>query len=106
MAFANVNDIIKLIKAGSTIEAQEKIMELRQAVMDLQEENLSLRTQVQSLQAQVQARSAPSLPRCPRCGQAAFALKESKPDPLMGAVGVFRRRYECEACGFTEDRQE
>ena len=46
MALPKFNEIIELIKKGSTIEAQEKIMELRHAMMDLQEENLALREQV------------------------------------------------------------
>tara|TARA_B100000959_G_C14985825_1_gene625530 strand:- start:2064 stop:2453 length:390 start_codon:yes stop_codon:yes gene_type:complete len=36
-------DIIDLVKKGSTIEAQEKIMQLREAAMELKEENVSLR---------------------------------------------------------------
>jgi Zn finger protein HypA/HybF involved in hydrogenase expression len=102
----SVSDIIKLIKSGATIEAQEKIIELRQALMDCQEENLSLRQQVQDLRSQVESLSKPSLPRCPRCGKPTFALKESKPDDMMGAVGMFRRKYECTECGLTEDRLE
>ena len=35
-------DIIDLVKKGSTIEAQEKIMQLREAAMELKEENLTL----------------------------------------------------------------
>jgi hypothetical protein len=30
MVYPSVSDIVKLIKTGATIEAQEKIMELRQ----------------------------------------------------------------------------
>jgi len=43
-------DIIELIKKGATIEAQEKIMELREAAIQLQEENLSLRQRVKELE--------------------------------------------------------
>lgn len=39
-------DIIDLIKKGSTVEAQEKIMELREVALELQEENLRLREQL------------------------------------------------------------
>lgn len=106
MPYPSVQDIIKLVKAGATIDAQEKIMELRQGVMDLQEENLSLRTQVQELQAKVQELLRPSLPRCPRCGKASFSLKKSEEDPLMGDLGAFRRLYECIECGFSENRLE
>lgn len=37
----NYKDIIELIKKGSTIEAQEKIMELREGALALQEENIN-----------------------------------------------------------------
>jgi hypothetical protein len=37
------SEIIDLIKKGATIEAQEKIMELREAVLALQQENLALK---------------------------------------------------------------
>jgi hypothetical protein len=45
MAFPipSYRDIIDLVKAGATIEAQEKIMELRLAALALQEENIALR---------------------------------------------------------------
>jgi len=46
-------DILKLIKAGSTIEAQEKIMQLRIEVMGIQEENLALKSEVQELKAKI-----------------------------------------------------
>ncbi|HWZ94573.1 MAG TPA: hypothetical protein VNW30_05205 [Opitutaceae bacterium] len=39
----NYREIVDLIKKGATIEAQEKIMELRAAALALQEENLTLR---------------------------------------------------------------
>jgi len=44
------NDIIELIKKGSTIEAQEKILELREAALEIQEENLELRGKVKALE--------------------------------------------------------
>lgn len=49
----NYKEIIELIKKGSTLEAQEKIMELREAAMELQEENLMLRTRVKELEEQI-----------------------------------------------------
>lgn len=39
-------EIVDLIKKGATIEAQEKVMELRTAALALQEENISLRSQL------------------------------------------------------------
>jgi hypothetical protein len=51
----NYKDIFELIKAGSTIEAQEKIMELRQAALEIQEQNLILRKRVRELEDQLKA---------------------------------------------------
>ena len=46
----SVKDVTDLFKKGATIEAQEKIMELRQAALDLQEENIALRQQLRQLE--------------------------------------------------------
>ncbi|MDX1442842.1 MAG: hypothetical protein R3270_03575 [Gammaproteobacteria bacterium] len=56
MALPGYKEIIELVKAGATIDAQEKIMELRQAALDQQEENIRLRQQMQTLEAQLKAR--------------------------------------------------
>ena len=50
MSIPNYKDIVELLKKGMTIEAQEKIMELREAAMELQEENLKLRERVNQLE--------------------------------------------------------
>lgn len=42
-------DIADLIKKGATIEAQEKIMELREAALEIQEENINLKEEVSTL---------------------------------------------------------
>jgi intein-encoded DNA endonuclease-like protein len=46
----NYKDIVELIRKGSTIEAQKKILELNEAVLKLQEENLALRQRVKALE--------------------------------------------------------
>jgi len=46
-------DIIDLIKKGSTIEAQEKIMEFREAALSLQEENIKLKEKIKKLEAEL-----------------------------------------------------
>ncbi|RLL52305.1 hypothetical protein D8Y20_07265 [Mariprofundus sp. EBB-1] len=43
-------DIVDLIKKGSNVEAQEKIMELREAVMEFQDENLELRKKIKAIE--------------------------------------------------------
>jgi hypothetical protein len=46
-------DIADLLKKGLTLEAQEKIMELRVAALELQEENLKLRERVKQLECKL-----------------------------------------------------
>ncbi len=53
----NYKDIVDLLKKGATVEAQEKIMELREGVLELQEENASLKSQIRELREQLQVRS-------------------------------------------------
>jgi hypothetical protein len=53
----NYKDIVELIRKGSTIEAQEKILELRKAAMQLQEENLALRQENKALKEALELRS-------------------------------------------------
>ena len=43
-------DIVDLMKKGATVEAQEKIMELREGALELQEENFDLKEQVRTLE--------------------------------------------------------
>ncbi len=54
MAIPKYNEIIDLIKKGATIEAQEKIMELREAALGLQEENIVLKEKVKDLEGQIE----------------------------------------------------
>lgn len=51
----NYREIIDLIKKGSTIEAQEKIMELREGAIELQEANIELRQRVRELEQRLAA---------------------------------------------------
>ncbi len=51
MALPTYKDIVDLLKKGATIEAQEKIMELREAALEIQNENLILKQQIASLTA-------------------------------------------------------
>lgn len=52
----NYKDIVDLIKKGSTVEAQEKIMELREGALDLQQENFSLKSQLKILEDKLRVR--------------------------------------------------
>jgi len=49
----NYKDIVELLKKGSTIEAQEKIMELREGALELQEENINLKKRISELESEL-----------------------------------------------------
>src|SRR5882724_287897 len=46
-------DIADLLKKGLTLEAQEKIMQLRVGALELQEENLKLKERVKQLEGEL-----------------------------------------------------
>jgi hypothetical protein len=46
-------DIVELLKKGLTLEAQEKIMQLRVGALELQEENLKLREGIKQLEGEL-----------------------------------------------------
>ena len=50
MVLPRYKEITDLIKKGATIEAQEKIMELREAALALEEENIELKNKVKELE--------------------------------------------------------
>ncbi|MBL7205676.1 MAG: hypothetical protein ISS63_15325 [Desulfobacteraceae bacterium] len=52
-ALPDYKTIADLIKRGMTVEAQEKIMQLREAAVNLKEDNLSLRERITRLEAQL-----------------------------------------------------
>jgi hypothetical protein len=56
MALPQYQDIVRLIKTGATIEAQEKIMELRETALKYQDENFDLRSRVKELEAALSLR--------------------------------------------------
>jgi hypothetical protein len=100
------NDIVALIKKGSTLEAQEKIMELREAVLELQEENTEQRRRIEALEQQLAFHKAlrfdspfyyaegDSVPFCPRCWEAdKKAVHLPPPQELMSGT-----RYDCIEC--------
>ncbi len=75
-------DIMDLIKKGSTLEAQEKIIELREAALELQEENLNLKEELGELKRKLKEQETLSFdgdvywqkgeehkegPFCPKC---------------------------------------
>jgi len=104
MALPNYKDIVELMKKGATIEAQEKIMELREAALALQEENISLKSQVMELQGKVRKLESFEGEPCPKCRKPAWVVESSKPDLQFGDLGGIRREYRCTECGFTESQ--
>ena len=102
MSLPKYKDIIELIKKGATIEAQEKIMELRESALELQEENINLKNQVLELQEKIRKLESFEGEPCPKCHKPAWVLEASKPDKIFGDLGGIRREYKCTECGFTE----
>lgn len=56
MTLPAYKDIVELIKKGATIEAQEKIMELREAALGLQEENFAFRERIKVLEDELRVK--------------------------------------------------
>jgi hypothetical protein len=102
MPIPSYKDIYELVKAGATIEAQEKIMELRQAAMDAQEENLGLRRRVMELEERVRELESLDGEPCPRCRKRTWVVIDSKKDRRFGDMGGIRREYRCTSCELTE----
>src|SRR5688572_19785422 len=50
MALPSYGEIMDLVKKGLTLEAQEKIIQLREAALELQTENVTLKGQIKELQ--------------------------------------------------------
>ena len=73
----NYKDIFDLIKKGSTLEAQEKIIELRTAALDLQEENEILRKKIAELENALKLKES---------------IKWKKPSYWLGEDGPFCQR--------------
>lgn len=104
MKLPSYKSIAELIKKGATIEAQEKIMQLREAAVELQEENINLKNTVLELQEQIRKLESFEGERCPRCQRPTWVVGSSKPDRQFGDLGAIRREYRCSECGFTESQ--
>jgi len=88
MALPNYKEIIDLVKVGSTIEAQEKIMQLRQSALDLQEENIELRNKITDLEAKLREAESADGDLCPRCRKRTYYVESSEPDRIFGDLGA------------------
>lgn len=85
MGLPSYKDIIDHIKAGATIEVQEKIMELRQSALETQEENIELRKRIVELEVRVRELESLEGEPCPRCRRRTWVLESGEPDPTFGA---------------------
>ncbi len=91
--------ICELIKKGSTIEAQEKIMELREEALELQEENMELKTEIMELKKELKMYTEGD--RCPKCRESTWKVVNSKRiDPVQ--AGFREWSYECSSCSFND----
>lgn len=102
-------EIVDLIKKGSTLEAQEKIMELREAVVELQDENSELKQQIKVLEdkntfsdslrfeSPFYFAEGDEVPFCPKCWEADKKALHLPP-PLNVMAGP---RYDCVECEST-----
>lgn len=71
----------------------------------LPDEVAELRKRVEQLEARLGSASAGGLEQCPLCNSMQFKRTGSKPDPVMGALGLMRDSYRCQSCGHEEHRQ-
>lgn len=102
-------DIVELMKKGSTLEAQEKIMELREAVIELQDENSELKNHIKEMESQLKFNSSlrfespfyysenDEVPYCPKCWEADKKAVHLPPAQKVGAGP----RYDCVECKST-----
>jgi len=104
MEIPNYKNIVELIKKGSTIEAQEKIMELREAALEYKEKNFELKNQIIQLQKKVRKLESFEGEPCPKCRNPSWIVVSSEPDKEFGELGGIRRHYLCTECGFTESQ--
>jgi hypothetical protein len=105
------SEIASLLKGAITIEAQEKIMELRIAALELQEENLNLNTRLQLAEAELRQKKnlkfnrsiyfmeGDSVPLCPQCFETTEKLIHLVgPMPTHPTPDHTCEAWECHVC--------
>lgn len=106
MITPDFKDIVNLVKKGATVEAQEKIMELREAMLSIHEENIQLKNKLAKLEEQLRMssemqfkkpfyfKSGDDQPFCPLCWE-----KDKMPIHLIGPYGAAGGTYyKCNHC--------
>ena len=102
MGLPSYKDIVDLLKKGATIEAQEKLMELRKYALELQEENINLKNQILEIKKKFRKLESFKGGPCPKCQKTTWIVESSMPDDEFGDRGGVRREYKCQGCNFTE----
>ena len=116
MAFPKYKEILDLVKKGATVEAQEKIMELREFAIELQEENLQLKEDIALLKSKAKLKEVLTFkdgvyfqeneneligPFCPKCNDS-----EQKQIRLHESVGMYSiKMWNCRNCKSDYDRK-
>jgi Zn finger protein HypA/HybF involved in hydrogenase expression len=100
MNIPNIKEIFELIKKGATLEAQQKIIELREALISQQEENVELKKENLLLKQKIELLEKGDF--CPQCRKTSWKLIKSVPHEIFGDMGALDRTYKCSECGFTE----
>jgi len=105
-------DIVDLLKKGATLEAQEKVMELREGALELQEENLRLKSELKAERENVGALEQKLAFRATFSFRKPFYFAENDPVPfcpvcwegdrktihLDGPFGKNRSYWNCRIC--------
>ena len=80
----------KLVEWQRVVAAAEKVPELEKRI------------------AALEARSPtkPQFPTCASCGVGRWQKKSSRPNAVMGDMGVLDITWECSQCGYTETKTE
>jgi hypothetical protein len=99
----NANDAQFAMKISTEIaNVQGRLIDVQQQALTLQNENQGLREEIKELKAKM-AETVEAEP-CPKCLRKGWHAESSGPDPMFGRLGVARRIYRCQFCGFSEPR--
>ena len=113
-AIPSYRDIVDLLKKGATLEAQERIMELREATILLQDENHVLKDRVKQLEealcfkeglqfiAPFYFKEGDGNPFCPRCWEKDKRGIHVGPETAKGYIFI-RTCPDCKAEYYTKD---
>ena len=99
--FSNIHGLTHISFPKNNLEpAFEKIRQVleREGVQDGAEPRRAARNEV------ADAKAAFTGALCPKCRQNGWHVESSAPDVTFGVLGVAKRTYKCDFCGFTESK--